>query len=87
MLATKRSVGVTPEVNIRKRVTCTPLPCANKAALSGFEIQGRCHQKSETGVSVAPQKGLMSSKNFVKRKILNSDTLFSLTQFIKMCPI
>ena len=26
--------------------------------------QGRRHQKSKTGVSVAPQKGLMSSKNF-----------------------
>ena len=32
----------------------------------GFETQGRHHQKSKTGVSVAPQKGLMSSKNFLK---------------------
>ena len=31
----------------------------------GFETQGRCHQKSIAGVSVAPQKGFMSSKNFV----------------------
>ena len=30
----------------------------------GFETQGRRHQKSKTGVSVAPQKGLMSSKNY-----------------------
>ena len=30
----------------------------------GFEPQGRCHQKSKTGVSVVSQKGLMSSKNF-----------------------
>ena len=30
----------------------------------GFETQGRHHQKSKTGVSVAPQKGLMSSKNY-----------------------
>ena len=36
----------------------------------GFETQGRCHQKSKTGVSVAPQKGLfVSSKNFKKKKI------------------
>ena len=31
-----------------------------------FETQGRCHQKSKTGVSVVPWKGLMSSKNFKK---------------------
>ena len=30
----------------------------------GFETQGRHHQKSKTGVSVAPQKELVSSKNF-----------------------
>ena len=29
-----------------------------------FGTQGRCQQKSETGVSVTPQKGLMSSKKF-----------------------
>ena len=29
----------------------------------GFETQGRCHQKSKIGVSVAPWKGPMSSKN------------------------
>ena len=32
----------------------------------GFETQGRRHQKSKTGVSVAPQKGFMSSKFFLK---------------------
>ena len=30
----------------------------------GFETQGRRHHKSNTGVSVAPRKGIMSSKNF-----------------------
>ena len=34
----------------------------------GFETQGRRHKKSKTGVSVAPQKGLMSSKNFFKKE-------------------
>ena len=28
----------------------------------------RCHQKSKTGVSVVPRKGLMSSKNNLKNK-------------------
>ena len=47
---------------------------------------GDVHQKSKTGVSVAPQKGLMSSKNFFlkKKKKLISDqacfwTKYSLT--------
>ena len=39
MLAAKRSAGVAPEVNSREHVICTPLPSANKAAHSGFEIQ------------------------------------------------
>ena len=37
-----------------------------KRVHSGFEIQERCYQKSKTGVAVAPQKGLMSSKNILK---------------------
>ena len=40
-----------------------PLPRVNKAAHPGFETQRRCHQKSKTVVSVAPQKGLLFSKN------------------------
>ena len=42
----------------------------NKAAHSGFETQRRRHQKSKTGVSVAPQKGLLSSKNIFKNTYL-----------------
>ena len=34
----------------------------------GFKIQGRCHQKSKTRVSVAPQEGLVSSKNVFLKK-------------------
>ena len=63
MLAIKRLAGVALEVNFRECVSHTPLPSAHKAARSGFETQGRCHQKFETGVSVVPQKGLMPSKN------------------------
>ena len=36
----------------------------------GFETQGRCCQKSKTGISVAPWKGLVSSKHFLKKKSL-----------------
>ena len=32
MLATNRLEGVTPEVNLREHVICTPLPSVNKAA-------------------------------------------------------
>ena len=66
ILATKRSVGVVPEVNPREHATCMSLPSMNKAAHSGFETQRRHHQKSKTEVSVASQKGLMSSKNYKK---------------------
>ena len=31
---------------------------------SDGSTQGRCHPKSKSGVSAAPQKGLVSSKNF-----------------------
>ena len=67
MLATKRLAGVAPEVNLRECISCMPLPSANKAAHSGFETQRRHHQKSKTGVSVSPQKGLMSSKKILKK--------------------
>ena len=62
-----RSAGVAPEVNLREHITCTPLSTTNKAAHFGFETQGRRHQKSKTWVSVAPQKGFMSSKYLKKR--------------------
>ena len=55
MLAAKRSAGFAPEVNLREHITCMPLPSANKAAPFGFETQRRHHQKSKTGVSVAPK--------------------------------
>ena len=47
----------------QKSLRATSPPGANKAAHSGFETQRRCHQKSEIWVSVAPQKGHVSSKN------------------------
>ena len=56
------SKGVTLEVNLREDILCT-----NKAAHSGFETQRRCHQKSKTGVSVAPKMD-MCPTNFFKKK-------------------
>ena len=76
MLTIKRLAVATPEVNLRECVTHTPLPCVNKATHSGFETRGDIfysdgfyilhHQKSKIGVPVASQKGLMSSKFFLK---------------------
>ena len=41
----------------------------------GFEPHDRCHQRSETGISVPPQKGMMSFKNlkiiYMFKNILN----------------
>ena len=51
-----------------------PLPSTKMAAHSGFEAQKRCHQKFRTGVLVAPQKGLTSSKFFFfKKNYVNGD--------------
>ena len=61
MLATKRLACVAPEVNLRN-----PLHAGNEARKWGihsdFESQGRHHQK--TGISVAPQKVLITSTKF-----------------------
>ena len=54
LLAPKRLAGVTPKVNPREHITCTPLQSANKAAHSGFETQRRCHQKSKNKAIVGP---------------------------------
>ena len=58
-----RSAGVAPDVNLRN-----PLYVGDELYMwgihPGFETQGRHDQESQTGISVAPQKGLMSSKKF-----------------------
>ena len=65
MLTSIQSAGVAPEVNLRNS-----LHAGDKASKQGihpgFETQGRHRQKSKTGVSVAPRKALMSSKNLKK---------------------
>ena len=51
----------------------------------GFETQGRRYQKSKTGVSVAPQKGHVSSKNFrIKKKKRKKDSVHCLSH-VKRC--
>ena len=66
MLAAKRSSGGAPEVNLRN-----PLYASNgeikKGIYPGFETQDRRYQNFNTGVSVAPQKGPMSSNFFFKK--------------------
>ena len=57
MVATNGLTGVTPDMNLK---VCMSPPSTNKATHAGFETKRRCHQKSKTGVSVAPQQGLMS---------------------------
>ena len=68
--AAKRLAGVTPDANLGESVTCMPLPSMNKAVYSGFETQGRCHQRSKPGVPVAPQNGLISTKNLKIKTLL-----------------
>ena len=49
MLTTKSSADFAPDVNIRECVICMSMQNVNKAAHSGFENQGRCHQKYKNG--------------------------------------
>ena len=62
MLTSIQLAGVTPEVNLRNPLCAGEE--AHKGIHPGFETLGRCHQKSKTGVSVAPQKGLVCYKKF-----------------------
>ena len=68
MLAIYTGRGVTPEVNLREHISHTPLQSSNKAVHSGFETQRRHHQKSETGVSVAPKMDMCPTKILKKTK-------------------
>ena len=56
ILAANRLAGVAPDMNVREHVTRMPLPSVIKTTHSGFETHKIRHQKSKTGVSVAPQK-------------------------------
>ena len=62
MLAIYTGRGITPEVNLRECISHMPPQTSNKVAHSGFEPQRRCHQKSITGVSVAPKMNMCPTK-------------------------
>ena len=66
MLALYTGKGVAPEVNLREHISHTPPQSLNKAVRSGFETQRRHHQKSKTGVSVAPQMKMCPTIFFLK---------------------
>ena len=67
ILTTKRSAGVLPEVNPRKYVTCMPLPRANKAAHSGFEIQIDVTRSPKQGYQWPHKKDSWCSPIFFKK--------------------
>ena len=56
-----QSAGVAPEVNLR---ITTGEKAQKQGIHPGFETHSRRNQKFETGVSLVPQKGLVSSKDF-----------------------
>ena len=72
MPVTKKSASITPEVNMTN-----PLHAGGKHAHERnqhyFETQGRHHQKSKTGVPVAPRKGLFFKKKVKATQGLASD--------------
>ena len=71
MLATKRSIGVTPEVYLREHVAHMPLPSTTRLPTLAFESQRNRQQKSKTGVSAAPQKRTHVLQNFKKIRLIN----------------
>ena len=65
MPAAKWSARVAPKVDHGECILHSPPQKSEKGRTrSGFETQRRCHQKSKTGVPVAP-KGQVSAKNFI----------------------
>ena len=56
-----------------------PPPSANKAAHSGFETRGRCHQTPEIGGISAPQKDQCPPEFFQKKNLQCYKTAFSST--------
>ena len=67
MMAAKKSAGVTPDMNLRNTLHTGNKAC-KQGIHPGFETHDGRHQKSKTGVSVAPQKGTLSSEKFLKKQ-------------------
>ena len=66
ILASKRSAGVAPEVNLTESVTHTPPPSTNKAVHYGFETHRRCQQEVQNKGISGPTKRAYVFQNFVK---------------------
>ena len=64
ILATKRSTGVIPEVNLREHVTYIPLPSTNKAAQSSFETQRIHHHEAQKSGISGPTERAYILQNF-----------------------
>ena len=83
MLATKRSAGVTPEVNLRN-----PFHADKKHASKGYTLAlkpGQMSPEVQNRVAVAPQKGLLPKKNL---KIIQKPVgvlLFTMMFFEEIC--
>ena len=86
MLTFIQLAGVAPEVNLRNSLHAGD-KARKRGIHPGFESQGRRHQKSKTGVSVAPRKGLMSSKNLKNKKKKRKHVSGALQLYEKHSPL
>ena len=68
MPATKRLAGVAPEVNLMILLHADDEACKQEIH-PGFETHCRHHHNSQPGVSVAPQKRLMSFQKLKKNNL------------------
>ena len=85
MLATKRSAGVTPEVNLGKCVTHRSPPSVNNAAHSGFKTQETSPEIQDRGIN-GPTKRTNVLQNCLKKNsnkqvqsFMHSKTLLPIT--------
>ena len=58
------------------------MKCVGREKHSSFETQASHYQKSKTGLSVAPQKGMMSSNCVTLKFLSNSYTLMPPVLFL-----
>ena len=80
ILASKRSAGVAPEVNLTESVTHTPPPSTNKAAHYGFEIQRRCQQEVQNRSISGP-----TESTYVLQKICKKLIQINILVFYQFC--
>ena len=86
-LAAKRPADVTPEVNLRNQSDSDD-EAHERGIHSGYETQGRCHQKSKTGVCLTKRTYVTI---FFKKKKKTTKTLLRLCcdnlshQFTVLC--